>query len=82
MPDTLNIRIDALRGSYYDEDGMATYKKVMDMRHSKTQTQIAKELDKHVAVINRMCKDGYTPHATGARYLSNFFRDTEWFLTI
>lgn len=79
MPDTLNIRVDAMRGTYYDEDGAATYEKVMSMIKTHTQTEIARELGKQIAVINRMCKSGYSPYITKARYLSDLFRYPEWF---
>src|SRR3990167_4849685 len=52
MPDTLNMRVDALRGSYYDEDGIATYAKVIELKDTHTQTQIAGKLGKQIAVIN------------------------------
>lgn len=79
MPDTLNIRVDSMRGSYYDEDGIATHKKVHELIGTHSQTEIANKLGKHVAVINRMCKPDYQPHKTGARYLSDFFREPGWF---
>ena len=82
MPDTLNIRVDALRGSYYDEDGVATFAKASELKETHTQTEIAKKLGKHVAVINRMFKDGYEPHSTKARYFSDFDRPNEWFLEL
>ena len=31
MPSTINIRVDALRGTYYDEDGIATHKKAWEL---------------------------------------------------
>lgn len=79
MPDTINIRVDALRGQYYDEDGLATYKKVMELKGLHSQTEIAGKLGKAVATINRMCNPEYSPFKTNARYLSDFFRDAEWF---
>ncbi len=82
MPETLNIRIDSLRGSYYDEDGIATYKKAILLKESHTQTEIADKLGKHVSVINRMFKKGYSPHKTKARYFSDFNRNKEWFLSL
>lgn len=82
MPETINIRVDALRGSYYDEDGIATYSKVQELKNQFSQTEIAKQLGKQIAVINRMCKDGYVPHKTNARYLSDFIKSPEWFLTL
>ena len=82
MPDTLNIRLDALRGTYYDEDGIATYAKVIEMKDNHTQTYIAKKLGKKISVINRMCKVGYIPYKTNARYFSDFARDAEWFMNL
>ena len=82
MPETINIRVDSMRGKYYDEDGIATYEKVMEMIKTQTQTEIARELGKHVSVINRMCKDGYEPHQTNARYFSDFTRDNKWFMSL
>jgi len=82
MPDTLNIRVDALRGTYYDEDGISTYWEVQALKPAFTQTQIAEKLGKHVSVINRMCKEGYKPHKTTARYFSDFSRIAEWFTNL
>lgn len=82
MPDTINIRVDSMRGSYYDEDGIETYRKVHEMLGSHSQTEIANKLGKHVAVINRMCKEGYEPHKTSARYFSDFSRDADWFIDL
>lgn len=82
MPDTLNIRVDSMRGSYYDEDGIATHKKVNEMIGTHSQTEIANKLGKHVAVINRMCKEGYEPYKTNARYFSDFSRNADWFMKL
>lgn len=79
MPDTLNIRVDSMRGSYYDEDGIATFSKVMELMDTHTQTEISEKLGKHISAINRMCKSDYAPHKTKARYFSDFFRDAGWF---
>ena len=82
MPETINIRIDSMRGEYYDEDGIATHARVMEMIKTKTQSEIARELGKNVSVINRMCKDGYKPHKANARYFSDFKRENEWFVSL
>lgn len=71
-----------MRGSYYDEDGIATHKKVNEMIGEHSQTEIASKLGKHVAVINRMYKEVYEPHKTNARYFSDFSRNTDWFMNI
>jgi hypothetical protein len=79
MPDTINIRVDALRGTYYDEDGIRTFAKVKELQGTMSQTAIAKKLGKAVATVNRMHKPDYTPHVTNARYLPDFERNREWF---
>lgn len=82
-PDTINIRADYLRGTYYDEKGIADYEKVLELSKSiKSQTEIAKKLNLHVAQINRMLKKDFKPFQTNARYFSDFKRDKEWFITI
>ena len=83
IPETINIRVDSMRGQYYDEDGIATHKKVIELiKKTKTQSEIARELGKNVSVINRMCKEGYEPHQTNARYFSDFVRQDDWFLSL
>jgi hypothetical protein len=82
-PDTINIRADYLRGAYYDEKGVADFEKVLELNKSiKSQTEIAKNLNLHVAQVNRMLKKDYKPFQTNARYFSDFKKDKEWFLTI
>lgn len=79
-PDTINIRVDSLRGSYYDEKGMADYKDVMRLKDQGiTQTEASKECGLAVATINRMWQDGYIPFKTTARYWSDYKRDKTWF---
>lgn len=85
MKQTMNFRVDSLRGSYYDEKGAKYYEEVQHIREmnpGKTQIAIAKELGLHVAVVNRMFKDGYRPFVTNARYFSDIFRDREWFMSL
>jgi len=82
-PDTINIRADYLRGTYYDEKGIADYEKVLELSKSiQSQTEIAKKLNLHVAQVNRMLKKDFKPFQTNARYFSDFKRDKEWFITI
>jgi len=83
MPETINIRADELRGTYYDEKGLANYEKVKELSKTiKTQTEIANQLNLHVSQVNRMLKRDYKPFLTNARYFSNFERRKEWFLKI
>lgn len=82
MPNTINVRVDSLRGTYYDEKGIIDYKRVLELRGAASQTEIAKKLNLHVAQVNRMLKEGYVPYETGARYFSHFEREPSWFLAI
>jgi hypothetical protein len=83
MPETLNLRVDELRGTYYDEKGIQDYQKVTELSKSiKSQTEISRITGLHVATVNRMLKDGYEPFKTNARYFSDYFRKREWFLCL
>lgn len=55
---------------------------VQDLKSTHTQTQIAGKLGKQIAVVNRMCKSGYEPHKTKARYFSDFMREADWFIKL
>ena len=81
MPTSLNFRVDSLKGSYYDEISVGLYAKVIEAKKEKiSQTAIAKKLNTHVSIVNRMLKDGYKPFETNARYFSQIIRDKKWFL--
>ena len=80
MPDTLNLRVDAMRGTYYDEKGVQDYNSVMALKDRMSQTQISKELNLAIATVNRMCQPKYKPFQTNARYFSDIVRDADWFL--
>lgn len=82
MPETLNLRVDALRGTYYDEKGIDDYKKVLALKGTMNQLQIAKEVGISNSTVSRMLKDDYTPFETCARYFSDFIREREWFLDL
>jgi hypothetical protein len=79
MPVTLNLRVDALRGSYYDEKGIQDYVRVIEL--SKTisnQSEIARQTGVHFSQVSRMLMPGYSPFETGARYFSDIERTAEW----
>ena len=83
MPETINIRADRLKGSYYDEKGIKDYKKVADLYKTiKNKSEIARILGLHQSVVSKMLQDDYTPFRTGARYFSDFIRGKEWFLCL
>lgn len=80
MPETINLRVDSLRGSYYDEKGIADYEKVKALaKNESNQSEIARQTGLHVAQVNRMLKEDYKPHETNARYFSDFYRTKEYF---
>lgn len=77
---TSNFRVDALRGTYYDEKGIRDYEKVMELyKEIKNQSEIARRLNMNIATVNRMVKKDYKPYQTTARYFSDIFKDKEWF---
>jgi len=81
MPDTLNIRVDALRGTHYDEKGISDFAKVQAMKHLP-KSEIVKATGLHQSAVYRMLQSGYKPHETGARYFSDFERGPEWFAAL
>ena len=83
MPTTINIRVDSLRGTYYDEKGIQDFEKVKELNKTiKNQSEIARKLNLQVAVVNRYLKDNWKPFETKARYFSDFIRNKEWFYGI
>ncbi len=83
MPTTINIRVDSLRGSYYDEKGKQDFEKVKELNKTiKNQSEIARKLGLQVAVVNRYLKNEFKPFETNARYFSDFIRNKEWFYGI
>ena len=83
MPQTLNLRVDELRGRYYDEKGVLDYDNVKKLsKDIKNQSEIARRLNLHVAQVNRMMKKNFKPFETGARYFSEIVRDNNWFMEL
>lgn len=83
MPTTINLRCDKIRGNYHDEKGLVLYHKISELRNSgESQKSIAKKLNTHVSIVNRMVKDYYLPYQTKAKYFSDTKKDKEWFLTL
>ena len=82
---TMNFRVDALRGTYHDEKGILTYNKAKALQSanpSRTQTSIAEEMGIHVSMVNRLLSPGYTPFTSTARYFSDIYRSEEWFKSL
>jgi hypothetical protein len=82
MPETINIRADELRGSYYDEKGIQDHKNVINAGKNKSLKEVSEITGLNLSTISRMRKDGYSPFRTNARYFSDFIREPEWFLGI
>ena len=83
MPDTINLRVDSLAGSYYDEKGVLNYKKIIELsKETKNQSEIARILNINVSTVNRMLKPSFIPYKTTAKYFSDIERSKEWFLKI
>ena len=83
MPTTINIRVDAFRGSYYDEKGIQDFKKIKELNKTiKNQSEISRITGIAVATINRYLKDGWEPFESKARYFSDFIKNKNWFYGI
>jgi len=83
MPDTINIRIDRLKGSYYDEIGIEDYNNAIELfKTISNKSEIARILNKQVALINRYLSPDYKPFKTKARYWSDLTKSKEWFYGI
>ena len=83
MPTTINIRVDALRGSYYDEKGIQDFEKVKELNKTiKNQSEISRIIGISVATVNRYLKDDWRPFESKVRYFSDFIRNKEWFYGI
>jgi len=83
MPTTINIRVDALRGSYYDEKEMQDFKKVKELNKTiKNQSEISRVTGLAVATVNRYLKNDCKPFESKARYFSDFIKNKEWFYGI
>ena len=83
MPTTINIRVDSLRGSYYDEKGVQDLQKIKELYKTiKNQSEISRITGIAVTTVNRYLKDDWKPFESKARYFSDFIRNKEWFYGI
>lgn len=83
MPCTLNLRVDSLRGSYYDEKGFRDYTEVMRLKNDGlSQVDISRKLKLAQSTVSRMCQEGYTPHISKAKYFSDLKKEAPWFYQI
>ena len=83
MPDTLNLRVDELRGTYRDEQGLNRFEKCNEFKkQGMCQSEISKILKISVSAVSRYLSDGYIPFATNAKYFSDIIRESDWFYGI
>ena len=83
MPTTINIRVDSLKGTYYDEKGIEDYKKAIELNSViSNKSEIARTLNIGIATVHRYLSEGWKPFETKARYFSDFIRNKEWFYGI
>lgn len=83
MPTTINIRVDSLRGSYYDEKGIQDFEKVKELNKTiKNQSEISRITGLAVATVNRYLKKDCKPFESKARYFSDFIKNKDWFYGI
>ena len=83
MPTTINIRVDAFRGSYYDEKGIQDFEKVKELNKTiKNQREISRITGISESAVSRYLQPNYKPFITQAKYMSDFVRDRDWFLNI
>lgn len=81
MPETLNIRVDAMRGSYYDEKGEQDFEAIKQLsKQGLTMREVSEATGVHYSTVSRMLKDGYKPFKSAARYMSELQKTKEWFL--
>lgn len=83
MPQTINLRVDELKGTYYDEKGIEDYKKAIELNSViSNKSEIARNLNIGIATVHRYLSEGWKPFETKARYFSDFIRNKEWFYEI
>ena len=83
MPTTINIRVDSLRGSYYDEKGQKDFELILDLYKTiKNQSEISRITGIAQATVNRYLQPNWKVYQSKARYFSDFKRDKNWFYGI
>lgn len=83
MPDTLNLRVDELRGTYHDEQGIKRFEKCNELKkQGMCRSEISKILKISVSAVSIYLSDGYIPFATNAKYFSDIIRESNWFYGI
>lgn len=79
MPTSLSLRVDSMRGTYGDEQGLKHYNDIMKLKGKMSQQEIADTLGISKTIVNKMCCKTYKPYISNARYFSDIIRDADWF---
>ena len=80
LPETINIRSDALRGTYYDEKGAIDFKNVQRLfAEGRSRREISEALSLNYSTVSRMTNADYKPYVSQARYWSDYKKTKEWF---
>lgn len=83
LPETINIRVDELKGSYYDEKGIRDHQTVKALyAMTKNASEVARQTGLNVSQVCRYLEKDYQPFKTKARYWSDYKRQKEWFYGI
>lgn len=83
MPTTINIRVDSLKGTYYDEKGIQDYNNIKQLNKTiKNQSEISRITGIAVATVNKYLKNNFVPFKTNARYFNDFIKNKDWFYGI
>ena len=79
----VTYRVDALRGTYYDESGVQDYERAKELHKTISNiSEIARIMNKNVGYIHKMLQENYKPYLTNAKYFSDIIRNREWFLDL
>jgi hypothetical protein len=68
MPTSLSLRVDSMRGTYGDEQGLKHYNDIMELKGKMSQQEIADTLGISKTIVNKMCCKTYKPHISNAKY--------------
>lgn len=83
MPSTINIRVNSMKGTYYDEKGIQDFDRIKELfKTIKNKSEIARITGIDYATVSRYLSEGWVPFKTKARYFSDFIKDKDWFYGI
>lgn len=77
------FRVDAFRGTYYDEKGIRDYPKVLELhKQGMSNNKIAEIVGISNTHVGRMLKPNYEIYETKGQYFSEIERNSEWFAEV